>query len=184
MSTEDNSKIRKFDGRHNDDYHLWRLQCKIALKGKGCWSKQQGKDCDQDVKDKSLGIMVAALGDTALRVCSAKIDEPLEILDLLDKRFASNRTATCVSILTEMFSKRFGAKDEMPKFIDEFENLFAQLERTGTKTKIPEADKAPLLLASMGNASPLKSTCAALWTQDTDQLSWEVVIADLIQEWP
>lgn len=183
MSTEDNSKIQKFNGRHSDDYHLWRLRCEIALKGKGYWSQLQGKDFDQDVKDKSSAIMVAALGDTALRVCSAKIGEPLQMLDLLDKRFASNRTATRISVLTAMFSKRFCAKDDMPKYIDEFETLFAQLERMGPETKISESHKAPLLLASMGNSSPLESTFAALRTRDTDQLSWEAVSADLIQEW-
>lgn len=105
------------------------------------------------------------------------------MLALLDKRFQSKQTATRISILTAMYSKRFNPNQDMRKYIDEFETLFAQLERIGSDIKIPEAHKAPLLLAIMGNSSPLESPVAALRTKDTDQLSWEAVSSDVIQEW-
>lgn len=89
MSSDGNPKIQKFNGRRNDDYTLWRLRCEMALKGKGHWSELETKGCDQRTNDKSSAMMVAALGDSALMVCSSKISEPLEMLDLLDKRFAS-----------------------------------------------------------------------------------------------
>lgn len=104
------------------------------------------------------------------------------MLEMLDNRFASNRTATRISVLTAMYTKRFNYKQHLPTYIDEFESLFAQLERMGTDNEIPEFHKAPLLLSSMGNNSPLESTVAALRTKDTDQLTWEDVTSDLIQE--
>lgn len=184
FGTEDSTKIQKFNGIRNDDYSLWRLRAEIALKGKGFWTQLELKTCDEDVKNKSSAMLVAALGDTALRVCSSKIGEPLEMLKMLDNRFASSRTATRISVLTTMYTKRFNPKsDNMGKFIDEFETLFSQLERMGTETKIPESHKAPLLLASMGTTSQLESTVAALRTKDTDELTWETVTSDLIQEW-
>lgn len=40
--------------------------------------------------------------------------------------FASSRTATIISVLTAMYTKRFNTrKDSMGKFIDVFETLFA-----------------------------------------------------------
>lgn len=97
--------------------------------------------------------MVAVLGDTDLRVCSAKICEPLEIIDLLNKNFSSNRTETLISVLTSMLPKLLVAIDEMPNFIDELETLFARFEHIGSETRIPEAHKPSLLLTSMGNYS-------------------------------
>lgn len=71
----------------------------------------------------------------------------------------------------------------MLKFIDEFETLFEQLERMGTKTKIPETHKAPLIFASIGNSSPLESIVAELRTQCSDQITREAVTVDVIKEW-
>lgn len=53
----------------------------------------------------------------------------------------------------------------------------------GNDAKIGEAQKAPLLLASMGNPSPPARTVAALRTKDTDQFSWGAVTSGLIPEW-
>lgn len=48
-------------------------------------------------------MMVAALGDTAFRACSAKIGKLLEVIDLLNKRFASTLIATRILVLTAMY---------------------------------------------------------------------------------
>ena len=181
---DDSLKIAKFNGKASDDYNTWRLRAVIALKGKGFWTDlQKGKTCSRETKDKAAALLVHALGDSALRVCSAHIDEPLSMLSLLDTRYASNRASNRVSILTSLYSKRFTGKENMSKYVDEFEVLFNQLERMGEKVAIPETHKAPLLLASLGHGSALESTVAALRLQDTDSLSWESVTADLIQEW-
>ena len=50
----------------------------------------------------------------------------------------------------------------MPRYIDDFESLFSQLERMGKQTAIPETHKAPLLLASLSEYTPLHSSVAAL----------------------
>lgn len=178
--SEDGAEIQRLNGRHNDYYHQWRLRCKIALNSKSYWTKLQANDCDQDTKDKSLAMMVAALGDSALRVCSAMIGEPIKMSDLPDKRFASNRMATPILVLKSMYSKKFVPRYEMPKFVHEFEFLLAQLEGMRSETAIPEAHKAPLLLGSIGNDSVSKSTIVALRTKNTDQSSWKAVTADLI----
>lgn len=54
---------------------------------------------------------------------------------------------------------------DMPAFVDEFETRFAKLERMGEERKIPELQKAPLLLVSMENHSPLESKVVALRTK-------------------
>lgn len=71
----------------------------------------------------------------------------------------------------------------MALFIGEFETLLSQLEKMKTDTKIPEIHKAPLLLASLRNSSPLESTIAALRTCDCSHLTWDALTSDLIQEW-
>lgn len=181
---DESTEIQKFIGNRTDHYSLWRLRAEIALKGKGYWKQLKDDPCETDVKDKASTLLVVALGDTALRACAVKIGNPLEMLEMLNNGFALNRTATRISVLTSMYIKRFNCKrDDIATFVDEFESLFAQLERMGAETEIPESHKAPLLLVSMGNNSPLESTVAALRKKETDKLSWEDVTSDLIQEW-
>lgn len=66
------------------------------------------------------------------------------MLNMLDKRFASNRTVFGISVLHSMHSKQFGPKEGIPKFVDEFETLSAQLEGIGSETPIQESHKVSL----------------------------------------
>ena len=182
MLDEDN-RIQKFDGRRSDDYNLWRIRAVTALKGKGFWSNLQKKDCDSGTKEKAVAILVNSLGDSALRVCSEHVDDPLKMINALDSRFASTRATTRISVMTALYTKRYSDKEDMTEYVDGFESLFAQLLRMGESHAVPESHKVGILLASMGSNSRLESACAALRMKDIDSLSWDSVTADLIQEW-
>lgn len=81
MGSTDETKIQKFNCRRYDDYNLRRLRAETALKGKGYWEKLQDvKTCEIDVENKSSALIVAALGETALRVCSSQIGDPVKML--------------------------------------------------------------------------------------------------------
>lgn len=183
MTTKEEHKITKFNGKATDDYNLWRIRAEIALKGQGIWSTLSAESCTQEVKDKASSILVSALGDNAFRVCSAKVSEPLEMLSLLDKRYASQRASSRISVLTSLYAKRYQDNQDMGRYIDEFESLFSQLDKMGSNVSVPETHKAPLLLASLGTSSPLESTVAALRLRDAEDLQWESITADLIQEY-
>ncbi len=71
----------------------------------------------------------------------------------------------------------------MGKYANEFEDLFAQLEKMRSDSVISESLKAPILLASLCKTPELESTIAALRLKDSKDLTWEVVTADLIQEY-
>ena len=71
----------------------------------------------------------------------------------------------------------------MARYIDEFESFFAQLLRMGKAQTVSESHKVNILLASMGTQSKLENSCASLRMRDIDDLKWESVTADLIQEW-
>lgn len=183
MAGNDDHKIQRFHGKSTDDYNLWRIRAEVALKGKGYWSQVCKEDCPADVKEKAAAMLTQALGDVPFRVCSTNAGNPVLMLELLDKRYASTRAANRISVLTSVYGKKYQDTMSMPKFVDEFETLFAQLERMGEDTAVPESHKAPLLLASMGHESALESTVAALRLKETACLTWEAVSADLIQEW-
>lgn len=121
MSSEDTTKILKFDGRCTGDYNLWRLHCKIALRRNEPWANLESTNCNQDMKDKSSAMIVTAHGDSALRVCSVKIADPLERFDVLGKHFNSTRTAIRILVLTAMYSKQFLNRDDMDVYVDEFD---------------------------------------------------------------
>ena len=101
-SAEDTYKIAKLGGKAADDYNTWRLRAVIALKGKGYWSILNRDECPEEINEKATALIVNALGDTALRVCSAALDDPLQMLELLDARYASSRSSTRISLLTTL----------------------------------------------------------------------------------
>ena len=182
-SHDEENKIQKFNGRLNDDYNLWRIRAEAALKGKGYWKALHDEKCTVEVKQKSSAMIIHALGDAALRVCMSDVDEPLEMLASLDSRYASNRATTRIALLTSLYAKRYRNHENMAKYIDEFESLFAQIEKMGKEAAVPETHKAPILLASMGTSSQMESIVAVMRMRDTVDLKWETVTADLIEEW-
>lgn len=176
------AKLSKFNGKSNEDYSIWRIRAEIALKGKGYWKQLDKETCPENTKEKAAAIIVAALGDSAFRVCANYVDDPKQMLAQLDKRYASTRAASQISALTAVYSKRYNGKYNMAKYIDEYETLFAQLEKMGDKAKIPETHKVPLLLASLGTNSVWKTTVASLRLREIENLKWEDVTTDLIEE--
>eukprot|EP00171_Calliarthron_tuberculosum_P004953 IDg4953t1 len=124
-------KIQKFNGRYTDNYNLRRLRATTARKGKKYWTALQSEKCSNEIKDKATALLANALGDMALRVCSSEISDLLKMLKLIDSIFASNRSAARISVPTTIYSKRHNGTDNMAKFVDEFESLFAQLKRMG-----------------------------------------------------
>jgi len=183
MTENENVKLDKFNGKLEDDSYHWRLRAEMVLRGKGYWDKLNEDNCPRAIKDKASSLLISGLGKSAFPVCSSAIYDPLKMLELLDARFASKRATTRISVLTAVYQKKYSGKQDMDEYVNDFANLFSQLERMGKDTAVPETHKAPLLLASIGHGSSLESTVAALRLKDTEHLTWESVTSDLIQEW-
>ena len=81
--------------------------------------------CPEEVKKKAAALLIQALGDTPLQVCSAHKDDALKMLKDLDDRYASSRTSNRIAILTALYGKKFRANYDMTRYIDEFEALFS-----------------------------------------------------------
>lgn len=95
----------------------------MSLKEKSYWPNLKNKECDQQTKYKAEAIIAQSLGDTPLRVCSGQPYDPKEVIEMLDKRYASSRSTTRISVLTSLYSKRYVSQENMSKYIDEFESL-------------------------------------------------------------
>ena len=65
---------------------------------------------------------MAALGNSALRVCSAHTSDAKKMIEALDNRFDSTCAATRFSVLTAVYSKRFSNIHNITRYIDEFES--------------------------------------------------------------
>lgn len=153
---------------------------RLHSKERAFWSHLRDSGCHQDIKDKASNMLLSALGDYALRICTLQIGYPIKMLEILENLFASNR----ISGLDIMYTKRFYSKDDdMSMYIHAFQSLFGQLKSMRPDTNIPKLHRALLLLASIRNNSPLESTVVALYTKDTDKLTRETITLDLVQEW-
>ena len=201
----DNSKsnvlrIPRFHGRRGEDYGLWRLRLRAACRVKGVWhivsedtehstatssASTALSDADKhkltSKKEKASGIIISALGDSPLRVVAEADGEPARMLALLDARYASSRTVSRIAVQTQLFRMRYTGQD-MSRYIDEYVTLFSQLEFMGKDIAVPEAHKAPMLLASIDPDSDMESIAAALRTKDAKELTWEYVTTTMIDE--
>lgn len=175
-------KVQKFMGRSNESYAMWRFRLVTMLKGKGYWVDIREKDCSSEIKTKATNIIVSALGDVSLSVCMDAGDSPLSTIELLGARFASTSTSSLFAVISTLLGKRHNGKEDMAQYIDEFQQLFTQLDRMGSNG-ISEKFKVPLLLFSIGHNSVLEHTIAAFRTRDIKALKWTDVISDLIAEW-
>lgn len=108
-------------------------------------------------------------------------DDPACMLQLLDARFASNRTVSKISVQTQPFRMAY-TNQSMTSYIDEYTSLFSKLESMGKDAAIPESHKAPMLLASIDPNCPLESTAAALRTKEVSELTWGYVTTTLIED--
>ncbi len=146
LDNENTIKVQRFHGKASDGYNLWCCRINSALDGKVWLTKlaneENGKP-DLEARRKSSAIIVAALGDSPLRVCISKRNDPMAMLELLDKRYASSRASSRISTLTSVFSKKYTDSQSMGKYINEFEDLFAKLEMMGAGSVIQESLKAP-----------------------------------------
>jgi gag-polypeptide of LTR copia-type len=184
-------KIPRFNGKRGEDYGLWRLRLRAACRAQRLWSlvdaaatRATATSTSDDVtvnKERACSIIIAALGDSPLRVVADVDDEPDRMLALLDDRYAFSRAASRIAIQTQLYRKIYNSGD-MATFIDEFGTLFSQLERMGKDAAILESHKAPMLLAAIPIDSSLEVTAAALRTKEVAELTWEFVATTLIDE--
>jgi len=127
-------------------------------------------------------MIIAALGDAPLRVIAEVDDDPAKMLNLLDARYASSRTVSRIAVQTQLYRMRYNEQD-MSKYIDQYTALFSQLEFMGKTVAVPDAHRAPMLLASIDPTSELEPIAAALRTKDADDLTWDYVATTLIDEY-
>ena len=109
-------------------------------------------------------------------------DDPARMLQLLDSRYASNRTVSRIAVQTQLFRMSCNGQD-MSSYIDQYTSLFSQLERMGKDSAIPDSHKAPMLLASIDQACSLESTATALRTKDASELTWNYAATTLIDDY-
>lgn len=112
---DDIYNVQRFNGRTSDGYSLWRIKAVTALKVKCYWTRLLSAKCPDEIKDKASAILINALGDTALRVSSSEISQPIKMFELLDRRFSSTLTSSRISILSSLYSKEYNSNQNMAK---------------------------------------------------------------------
>lgn len=182
MRNPDERKLSRFNGKESGDYNLCRSRAETAPKGRKIWTKLQDSACAQESIDEKASVLVAALGDSAFRLCISNLDDLIETLKLLDELYASSRASIRIIVLTIMFSKRSTPVEGMPRYVDDFESLFDQLRKICSNMALPETFKAPLYLFNLGTNSLLESSITAQGFRNVEDLSLKTLIAGLIQE--
>lgn len=201
--TSSGVKIPRFHGKRGEDYTLWRHRLRAACRIKGLWnvvtsgseqssiaattqdtapSSSQSSSRLLGKREKACAIIICALGDAPLRVVMDVDDNPARMLELLDARYASNRTVSRIAVQTQLFRLSYNGQN-MSEYVDQFAALFSQLDRMGKDAAIPESHKAPMLLASIDPNCSLESTAAALRTKEITELTWDYVATTLIDEY-
>ena len=188
---EDSRRIHKFYGKPHEDFQLWQVRTEAALQSKELLYVMEadavGANYPSTLSAESQlaiaqarAIIVQGLGDRPLRVCISEKTNHYKMWRPLKEIYAVVNVATRVQLQSRLSRVRY-TKQEMPQYIDTFEEIFNRL--ASMDCKITEDLQVAMLLASFGdkNKSPYGQVVARLQTV-TEILTWESASARLLQE--
>lgn len=132
----------RFHGRNGDDYGLWLLKLRAACRIKRVWDIEESKtfvkegftstkisDANKEnvrqYMQTASGMITSALGSTPLRAVADADDQHVKVLELLDVRYASNRTVSRIAVQTQLYRRRYYGQN-MSKYIDQYSTLFTR----------------------------------------------------------
>lgn len=132
------------------------------------------QDPQSEKVEKASAIIISALGDIPLCLVMGTEDDPAWMLQLLDARYAYNRTLFRIAGQKHPFPMSYISQN-MATYFEHNTSLFSQLERMRKDAVISESHKASMLLASIDWKRSLEKTAAALCTKEDSQLTWDYV---------
>ena len=187
MTETDKVRIRPLDDK--SDYALWRLRVQSVCDDRGLTAAFNQKEAlaDADASKfaeqclKVSGIIVAALGDSALRLVKSVRGKPVEMLEKLDARYDSKTTASKISKMVDLVSIRYtNPRTDITKHIDRMGSIVEQLQ--AMQASMDESLKVGILIASI-EVPEMRAVVAAIKTLADKDVMWDVVSERLIEEW-
>lgn len=193
------NKIPRFQERRCEDYVLWHLHLRAAFRVKVVYSiletgsfssnaattRTETTITDSDrlstKLEKASGMIISALGNYSLRVVTVANEDPARMQEILNARYVSMHTVSRISVQGQLLRMRYSGQN-IYNLIDEYTDLFSQLEFMGKEMLIQEAHKAPMLLAPIDSTSELEPIATALQTKNASEFTWEYVATTLINE--
>lgn len=101
MAVDEENKIKCFRTNKN----AGEYERSFILKGRVSEKKLQKEEWTAGTKEMAAEILTRASNVSYLRVCSSNTYDPQNLISMLDRRIASNRAATIVSVTTALYPK-------------------------------------------------------------------------------
>ena len=187
MTETDKVRIRPLDDK--SAYALWRLRVESACDDRGLTAAFNQKEAPAGTDGskfaqeclKVSGIIVAALGDSALRLVKSVRGKPTEMLEKLDARFDSKTTASKITKMVDLVSIRYtNPRSDITKHIDRMGSIVEQLQ--AMQASMDESLKVGILIASI-EVPEMRAVVAAIKTLADQDVKWDTVAERLIEEW-
>jgi hypothetical protein len=150
-------KLSKFNGGNNENFQLWSVRCKAALKSKNVWSVVRpevdatsswtatGGEAAEGVEagagnqtvnqalkaDKAVGIIVASLGDKPLQAVLSVQDDPREMWKRLQARYSNKSENAKVMVYDKIAAVSLKADGNVRSLISDLEVLYDRLLSAG-----------------------------------------------------
>lgn len=190
----DNDKHRVKPLTEQSDFGLWKIRINAVLRDKGLLEAAQdgasqssstAVDIDpakrQERRDKASAIIVAALGDKALRVVRHVIEDPAQMMTKLDERYNSKTLAAKISKMSELVSVHYTDRSkDISTHIDRLDGLVSQIK--GMQIPLDDTMAIGILIASI-KVTRLAPVVAAIKTIPDKDITWDAVAARLIEDW-
>ena len=123
----------------------------------------------------------SSLGDVPIRVIHSSIDEPRDMILLIDEPYTSNTTVSRIYLLTSLYRMRFTG-GSIEQQCNHMAIILSQLEKMGDEVAVREIHKGPLPLVSLGSHSFYEEIIAALRMKKAEELTFEFVSSTLIEK--
>ena len=131
-------------------------------------------------QQQASNIIIASLGDQALRIVRTIVGNPNTMMAKLDERYDSKSTASKIEKMSELVSmKYYNIKDDLSDHIDRMAGLLDQLKSMGNE--LADSLAIGILVASI-EVHQLHAVTAAIKTLAEKDIKWEEITSRLLEE--
>lgn len=147
------SQITVFKWSMHEDFSLWKLRIKAALKGKELIQALSRDDGNNKISDKAFPIVIVSFGNNPLRTiqnCRTAMGTWRSLKQRYDRKTLMHK----LGLLNNLLNTRYQNEEDIADHIAKIESQFAQLSPMGFARE--KSIKVTLLSLSLNQRSPLE----------------------------
>lgn len=179
MDEKYDMKVPHFNGTREDDFQLWSLRIKAALRSRELASALIDEAVETKVNEKAMTIIITALGDNPLRAVQECLTAKA-VWNKLQGRYAGQSMVNKLSVLNTLLNMILKKSSNMRDHIAILESQFSRLATMGSN--LEESLKVAILLSSLSELMEYNAVTVSINALAESTTTWNYVYLIFMEE--